>query len=232
MPGIPQMPLYDKYPVTVEVVTVKNQEHEDYVSSLGIFISPQCARGGRSMNTFLSTTTHVGTHVDAPLHFFEQGQGVDEIPLDKLVGEAVILDVSPKSPGSFVSADDLEKTGVNPSLGQIPVIKTTWTERMWGKPGFWEEMPYLDPSVGDWILAQRVKAVAMDCFPEKAFWRVPMRPEEAGINHIKWLGAGIIMIQLLTNLSLIKASRFKLIALPLKIKGADGAPARVIGIEE
>lgn len=232
MPGIPKMPFYDKYPVVAEAVTLKNQEQEEHVTSLGLSVSPECEMGLRSMNTLISTTSHVGTHVDAPLHFFERGQAVDEIPMDKLVGEAVILDVSPKPPGSFVSANDLEKTGVRPGPGQIAVIKTTWTDRMWGNPAFWPEMPYLDPEVGDWILARQVKAVAMDCFPEKAFWRVELKPEERGINHFKWLGAGVIIIQFLTNLSMIKSPRFKLIALPLKVKGADGAPTRVIGIED
>jgi kynurenine formamidase len=71
----------------------------------------------------------------------------------------------------------------------------------------------------------------MDCFPEKPFWRMTLLPAERGANHKRWLKAGIPMIQLLTNLGAI-ADRFKLVALPLRLRGMDGSPARVVGIED
>ena len=70
----------------------------------------------------------------------------------------------------------------------------------------------------------------MDCFPEKPFWRMQLAPPERGANHKRWLKAGIPMIQLLTNLDQI-ANRFSLIALPLRLAGMDGSPARVVGVE-
>ena len=79
--------------------------------------------------------------------------------------------------------------------------------------------------------ARGVAAVAMDCFPEKPFWRMTLLPAERGANHKRWLKAGIPMIQLLTNLGSI-GGRFKLVALPLRLRGMDGSPARVVGIEE
>jgi kynurenine formamidase len=71
----------------------------------------------------------------------------------------------------------------------------------------------------------------MDCFPEKPFWRMQLSPTERGANHKRWLKAGIPMVQLLTNLDQI-GPRFSLIALPLRLAGMDGAPARVVGVEE
>ncbi len=119
---------------------------------------------------------------------------------------------------------------MRPKAGQIAVIKTLWTDRAFGRPEFWENTIHLEPSVGEWIQACDVSAVAMDCFPEKPFWRMTLTPAERGANHKRWLKAGIPMIQMLTALGQI-APQFKLIALPLNLPGADGAPARVIGIE-
>ena len=130
-----------------------------------------------------------------------------------------------------ISGDDLEGTGVIPVPGQIAVIKTLWTDRAWGRPEFWNETIHLEPSVSEWTAARGVAAVAMDCFPEKPFWRMTLAPAERGANHKRWLRAGIPMIQLLTNLGDI-AERFKLVALPLRLRGMDGAPARVVGIED
>ena len=74
----------------------------------------------------------------------------------------------------------------------------------------------------------------MDIFPEKALWRgVKLDPGEVWVaNHLALLEKGIPLIQFVTNLSQIGGNRFVLIALPLKIKGGDGSPARVIALVE
>ena len=157
---------------------------------------------------------------------------MDELALDRLVmRDAVVLDVSGKPAGAGISGDDLERTGVVPSPGQVAVIKTLWTDRAWGTPEFWNDTIHLEPSVSEWTASRGVAAVAMDCFPEKPFWRMTLQPAERGANHKRWLKAGIPMIQLLTNLGSI-GGRFKLVALPLRLRGMDGSPARVVGIEE
>jgi kynurenine formamidase len=183
------------------------------------------------MNTEFTLNTHIGTHIDAPRHFYADGAAITDIALERIVmREAVVLDVSHKAAGEGVTADDLDRTGVEPRSGQIAVIKTLWTDRAFGKPEFWGNTIHLEPSVGEWIERRQVSAVAMDCFPEKPFWRMSLTPAERGANHKRWLKAGIPMIQMLTGLNGI-APRFTLIALPLKLNGMDGAPARVIGIE-
>jgi arylformamidase len=154
------------------------------------------------------------------------------MPLDRMVlRKAVVIEMSHKKAGEGVTAADLDRAGVVPKAGEIAVIKTLWTDRAWGKPEFWQDTIYLDPSVGAWMEARGVAAVAMDCFPEKPFWRMTLTPEERGANHKRWLKTGIPLIQMLTNLDRI-APRFRLVALPLRLEGMDGSPARVIGIEE
>jgi kynurenine formamidase len=108
--------------------------------------------------------THIGTHIDAPRHFYADGPSITDLPLDRIVmRQAVVLDVSHKTAGQGVTADDLERTGVKPAAGQAAVIKTLWTNRAWGKPEFWANTIHLEPSVSEWTTAHGVAAVAMDC---------------------------------------------------------------------
>jgi len=229
MAGIPNIPFYADHPTRVQAVTVVDEgqrailvaEEVDHLA---------CAPAIGSMNTVFTLNTHIGTHIDAPRHFYSDGAAIDQLPLHRLVmRDAVVLDVSHKGAGEGVSGDDLERTGVKPAPGQVAVIKTLWTDRAWGRAEFWNDTIYLDPSVGEWVKARGVAAVAMDCFPEKPFWRMALTPAERGANHKCWLKAGIPMIQMLTGLGAVGA-RFMLTALPLRLPGADGSPARVIGI--
>jgi len=230
MAGIPKIAFYEKYPVKVEAVTVVSEEQRALLAREGVDLLPG-AEAVNSMNTVLTISSHIGTHIDAPRHFYADGEPVDRMALERVVmREAVVIDVSRKGAGEGVTGADLERSGVRPQPSQVAVIKTLWTDRAWGKPEFWADTIYLDPSVGEWIERCGVAAVAMDCFPEKPFWRMTLTPQERGANHKRWLKAGIPMIQMLTNLGQL-GPKFTIVALPLKLKGMDGSPARVVGIE-
>ncbi len=230
MAGIPTIPFYAKHPTRVEAVTVVNEEQRARLIAENVGVTSDAPAIG-SMNTVFTLNTHIGTHIDAPRHFFGDGAAIDQLPLDRLVmRQAVVLDVSHKAAGEGVSGDDLERTGVKPAPGQIAVIKTSWTDRAWGKAEFWGNTIHLEPSVSEWLERYDVAAVAMDCFPEKPFWLKTLTPAERGANHKRWLKAGVPMIQMLTGLNNL-GERFTLTALPLRLPGADGAPARVIGME-
>jgi kynurenine formamidase len=230
MAGIPKIAFYEQHPTRVQAVTVVNEEQRAALAAEGVDCLPD-APAINSMNTVITLNTHIGTHIDAPRHFYADGASISELALDRIVmREAVVLDVSHKAAGEGVTGDDLEKTGVKPGPGQIAVIKTSWTDRAFGKPEFWSNTIHLEPSVGEWIERWGVSAVAMDCFPEKPFWLMTLTPAERGANHKRWLKAGIPMIQMLTRLDSI-AAKFTMVALPLNLRGMDGAPARVIGIE-
>jgi arylformamidase len=230
MAGIPNIPYFEQYPVKVRAVTVVSEEQRAALEREGVDLLVDAPVTG-SMSTMFTMNTHIGTHIDAPRHFLADGGPIDELPLESLVmRDAVVLDVSHKQAGAGISGADLERTGVVPASGQVAVIKTLWTDRAWGRPEFWSDPVHLEPSVGEWTKARGVVAVAMDCFPERPFWRMTLTAAERGANHRLWLKAGIPMIQLLTNLDRM-GGRFTLIALPLRLKGMDGSPARVVGIE-
>lgn len=229
MAGLPNVPLYEQHPVRVRAVTFVDDAQRALVATERADAAADAAVVGH-MNTAINMVTHIGTHIDAPRHFVSAGAPIDKVPLDRLVNlRAVVCDVTGRPAGSGITADDLEVCGMRPGPGECAVIRTGWTDRTWGTPEFWSNVMYLDPSVSEWTMAHGVVAVAMDCHPEIPFWRMTMQPHQRGANHKRWLGAGIPMIQLLTNLGAV-APRFRLTALPLKLANMDGSPARVVGI--
>ena len=234
MPGIPGLKSYADNPSRVTVISAITEAQKELLRAEGMTLSNDLAINGRSMISILSILVHNGTHIDAPRRMIDKGEPVDQVPLERVAKEAVLINLPNKGPDSSVSVKDILDSGVEFGPNLIPVINTGWTEKMWGKPGFWEQMPYLEPGVGELMAKKNVPAVAMDVFPEKAIWRgVKLDPGEVWVaNHLALLEKGIPMIQFVTNLSQIGKSRFVLIAAPLRIKGGDASPARVLALVE
>src|SRR5262245_5088516 len=234
MPGIPGLKDYAENPSRVGILSAISEAQKELLRAEGLTLSNNLAVNGRSMISVLSILVHNGTHIDAPRHMVEKGPAVDQIPLTQVAKEGVLINLPGKGPSSSVSVKDILDTGADFGPNRIPVINTGWTEKMWGKPEFWTQMPYLEAGVGELMAKRGVTAVAMDVFPEKPLWRgVTLDPGEVWIaNHLALLDKGIPLIQFVTNLSQIGANRFVLVALPLRIKGGDASPARVIALVE
>lgn len=183
-----------------------------------------------------SMTTQSFTHIDAPNHCMKGGLANHEVPLESLVGEAVVIDMTHKKPNESVKAEDLEQCGVEVRKDDIVIIRTGWTDEAWGTERFWEEMISLDPSACQWLVNKKIKALAQDFMtddhplnpPAERAWPSPKRES----NHPEFLGRDIILIEWCTNLKAITKERVFFICLPIKLLGTDGAPARVIAIEE
>lgn len=175
------------------------------------------------------------THYDAPAHYIEGGLLNHEVPLDDLVGEAVVIDMMHKKENEGVSADDLQHLGVEVKKGDIVIIRTGWTDRTWGTWEFWKNMIYLTTDAADWLLSKGIKALVQDFMtcdpplnpPPERRWPSP----DWSPNHKKFLGKGVCLIEFCTNLGAIKEPRVLLICAPIKLKGTDGAPCRVMAIE-
>jgi len=233
MAGIP-LKVYADNPVKVDVISAMTDAQREQLRAEGMTLNGNIEINGRVMISKLTILTHNGTHIDAPRHVFEKGFPVDHYALNQVAREGVLIDLTHKGPNASISAKDILATGVSLDGRRIPVIHTGWTEKMWGRPEFWSQMPYLEADVGPLMASKGVPAVALDVFPEKPIWRgVKLESGEVWLrNHHTLLGNGIPLIQFVTNLSEIGANRFVLVALPLKLKGADGGPARVVALVE
>ncbi len=175
----------------------------------------------------LTIATHVGTHIDAPFHFFAEGATIDQIPTDKLVGEGVILDIAKESQ-QIVRAEDLDESKPEARQGDFVLLRTGWGTKF-GQEDY-SRHPYLDRSAAEWLLDRKVPVFGIDTvtpeLPEK------LRPPnfDFPIHHML-LAKGTLIIENL-NLKAIAGVRARIIALPLKIRGGDGAPARVVAVTE
>jgi kynurenine formamidase len=193
-----------------------------------------------SANAFC-TAEHGGTHIDAPIHFFEGGQDVTEIPLANLIGPAVVIDVAEKvadDPDYRLTVGDV--TSHEQQHGRIPdgaivLLRTGWSER-WpdaraylgdDTPGDASKLSF--PSYGEeaaeLLVSERgtvvlgIDTASLDYGRTTDFpvHRIAAAKQVAGLEN-------------LTNLDALPATGFTVIALPMKIAGGSGGPVRVIAM--
>jgi kynurenine formamidase len=94
----------------------------------------------------------------------EKGFPVDQLPLGQVAKEGVLINLTHKGPNSSVSVKDILDTGVQLGPDRIPMIHTGWTDKTWGKPEFWSQMPYLEPGVGELMRARACPRLEWMCF--------------------------------------------------------------------
>lgn len=166
--------------------------------------------------------THTGTHIDAPRHYVEGGGTVEHIPLDVLCGPALLLDFSRRIVGP-VMAGDLNAIVGGRSVERL-LLRFDGDKRL-GDMGYYYRQPWLEDDAARWLVDRGCKVLGLDIPMPDA----PHRVAEMPIHKIL-LGAGVVIVEYLVNLSAIKADTFELIVAPLKIRDGDGAPARCFAI--
>jgi arylformamidase len=162
---------------------------------------------------------HIGTHVDAPSHQIAGGDTLDEIPLERLVTDAVTVDLSARDPGP-VGRDELE-----PLLGDLGagdwLFLCSGNGRNWGSDAYWTGWSYPDTEASRALIERGISGVGFDG-PSAD----PVDTETFDLHKV-WLGAGRMILENLNNLELLP-SRTQVVVAPLKVRGANGAPARVL----
>jgi arylformamidase len=189
------------------------------------------AQGDLFQATWLGWPVHGFTHMDSPRHFFADGRTTSDVPLEATVG-----DLTPLAPNQAISAERLAGGAAHVRPGDIVVIKSCWEQQRSPRtPEFWTEAPYMSRAAADWLLARWPRAVAFD-FPQDYTIRLllqgEIRPLEEHVTHDVLLRNGVILIEYLANTATLTGPRTFLCCLPLKVPDADGAPARVIALEE
>ena len=159
--------------------------------------------------------SHTGTHVDAPLHFEPGGAPVDALPLDILIGPArlVELDVAEK-----ISRSDIDRLDLR---GVIRILFKTRNCRMWKDGEFHKDYVYIARDAAARIVELGVRLVGVDYLSVESF------SDKSFSTHHTLLRAGVVILEGL-NPSAVPPGDYDLIALPLRLEGCDGAPARVV----
>jgi kynurenine formamidase len=191
-----------------------------------------------------STAEHGGTHIDAPIHFAEKGQTVDEIPLSNLVGYAIKIDVSENAianPDYLISIEDFTNWEKQENLkipkGSIILLETGFSKfypdklKYLGTDERGEEavkklhFPGLAPEAAKWLVENRkIHAIGIDT-PS-----IDYGQSQDFESHVTLLSNNIPAFENLTALEKLPSKDFQVIALPMKIKGGSGGPLRIIAI--
>jgi kynurenine formamidase len=169
-------------------------------------------------------TAVTGTYIEAPAHVVPGGKNIDEVPPERFVLDAVVLQLGDKNASEPITLEELEALKADIHQGDALILATGY-DRMRDREDFVESSPYIEPEAMRWIVAKGVSLLALD-FPLADNFRSP-----AGIT--KWLfEADALLMALLTNLREVSRQRVRFIALPLKLKGTSAAPCRALIIEE
>lgn len=159
--------------------------------------------------------SHAGTHVDAPRHFLTDGVGVDDIKLDLLVGPARLFQLTDAACIDRKLLEGLDLEGVS------RLLLGTRNSALWRQAEFCEDYIYLTEDAAAYLVEKQIKLVGIDYLSVEEFNSV-----ENPVHYIL-LGAGTVIIEGL-DFTNVPPGDYELLCLPLKVKGADGAPARVI----
>jgi len=173
------------------------------------------ARGDSSNVSTLHMSAHTGTHVDAPRHFFNEGAGTEALPLEMLIGRTRVIEITSRT---GITADDLRGIDLSEDLR---VLIKTHNSRLWTSPDFHTDYVGVTESGAKHLVERGVKVVGVDYLSVEQF-KTPGAPA-----HHVLLGAGTIVIEGL-NLLDVDPGFYEMYCFPLRIVGADGAPARVV----
>lgn len=181
--------------------------------------------------TWISLSVHTASHVDSPLHCLEGAPPIDHTPLDRLVGRAVVLDLRSVHPEQGITAEFLAATSHSILDGDMILLHTGWSDRKFGDPDYFVRSPFLTDEAAHWLVARKPKAVGFDFFQERAAKTIDFKPEDFTTHRIL-MKHGITIIEGLTNLGALEGRRATFFAAPLKLAGAEAAPARLFAIVE
>ena len=185
--------------------------------------------------SWLRTSCHGFTHVDAPRHFVPGGPTLDDLDLARVIGPAAVIDLSGVEPNEEIGPEHLARAAGHLRRGEIALLRACWDRRRdWREAAFWREAPYLSRAAAEWLLERGPSACAFD-FPQDYTIRLLLDGEVAPgpehVTHDVLLRNGVTLIEYLVNTAELTGPRTFLAAQPIRLAGADGAPARVIAIE-
>jgi arylformamidase len=165
--------------------------------------------------------SHTGTHLDPPFHFFPDGGTAESLPLDSLIGPAVVVE-APNEIGDEIGRDFLIGAG----LGSAErVLLKTKNSAFSQDPVFREDFAHLTPDGAEYLAELGVKLVGIDYLSIEKY-----HSKEHAV-HKTFLGTGILILEGL-DLSNVEPGEYTFVCLPLKVIGGDGAPARAVLIKE
>lgn len=159
---------------------------------------------------------HTGTHVDAPAHFIDGAPGVDGLPLEALVGPARVVDAT----GVTGDIDEATLAGLLIPPKTERLLLKTRNSRLWDRDSFSLDFAGLTQGAAEELVRRGIRLVGID------YLSIAPAADPAP-THVALLRAGVVILEGL-DLRRVEAGEYMLACLPLRVVGADGAPARAV----
>ncbi len=167
--------------------------------------------------SMVTMSTHSGTHMDAPLHFIAEGKSIDMLDFDATVGPARVIEIADTE---SVKPAELEGHDIRP--GERVLFKTSNSGRRWPDLPFRDGYVSITPAAAGFLVERKVKCVGIDYLSVGA-----LDMDESVPTHKILLAGGVWIIECI-YLAGVEPGDYELICLPLRLEGAEGAPARAI----
>jgi kynurenine formamidase len=174
----------------------------------------------------ISMLSHTGTHIDAPSHILQHGRSLDQFPVDKFIGCAMVIDCRGRNEISLEFLQSFE-----PKIAEVDFVlfHTGWQDK-WNTLGYFEDCPIPAKEAARWLTTFKLKGVGVDAFSLDKIDSALAVNEENLPNHHILLGKEILLIENLTNLDKLPDGVFTFQSFPLRIENADGSPIRAVAI--
>ncbi|MCK4590881.1 MAG: cyclase family protein [Candidatus Latescibacteria bacterium] len=172
--------------------------------------------------TQIIMSTHQGTHLDAPFHFFDNGRTVDKLDLGKCVGNALVIDLSRKKAKDEIGVEDLKPYESRIPKGAKVLLRTDW-DKVYPQEEYFSDQPVITVELSRWLAEKEIDLLGLET--------PTVHPQDYALIHKTLLEQEIIIVEALAHLRELTAEEVFFAAAPLKIKGRDGSPVRAFAIE-
>lgn len=171
--------------------------------------------------------SHAGTHMDAQTHFAAGPETIDRIALERCMGLAWVVNLTPIQPQALIEASHLGVIREKFQPGESLLLHTNWSRHADNPQLYRDQLPRIGESLARWCVDYKVKILGVE------------PPSVADVNNLEeltrihkiLLGGGVIIVEGLASLDALKEPKVFFAALPLKIESGDGCPCRAFAIE-
>ena len=181
------------------------------------------------IETLLMMDSHIGTHIEIPYHRDEYGMDCKDWPLEKLIGEATVINVLGKEAGSPITLEEVKKYECVIQTGDMIFLYTGY-DKYFHTPD-WQPYPYIAEDALSWLLSFKPKAIGTDAsgieLPGIDTQELPGEP-----NHVNCFKNGTAIVESLTNLGAIENIRTTVFILIPRAEKMDAFPARIIAVKD
>ena len=172
--------------------------------------------------TLLQMYTHTGTHMDPPAHIFAGRTTLDQFPVDRFIGKALVIDCRDLEEGQTISMERIYKSGEKVKKANFLLFNLGWDKR-WGRENYFGDYPCIDEDVLNFIVSGNYKGIGFDVIGIDPIYDVNLTRHKRLFENCE-----IVNIENLKNLDLCGSDLFWFSCFPLKIENCDGSPIRAV----